>query len=167
LFENHHYLKLPLPIAAKYYVGFVDSEPVSHLAVSPALQSGAMRLARLVVMPEWQGVGIGTKFLNAIAKLQFTDHSPYHDRTSRVVFQTAHPGLCGALRKSSKWVLISQTIGGDHKGRCCKRISRAAQTRYEQGSRTSKKVGYFSGYGGHFRSIQGFRTTRTLQGMQT
>ena len=35
LFEPHHYLKLPRPIAARYYVGFVDGEPVCHIATSP------------------------------------------------------------------------------------------------------------------------------------
>ena len=34
LFEPHHYLKVPLMIAAKCYVGVVEGEPVAHLGVS-------------------------------------------------------------------------------------------------------------------------------------
>lgn len=50
-FEPHHYLKVPNAIAARCYVGFVDGQPVAHLAMStrPGLTEG--RACRLVVIP--------------------------------------------------------------------------------------------------------------------
>lgn len=42
----------------------IDGEPVAHVAVCPFFQSGYYRATRLVVMPEWQGAGIGTRFLD-------------------------------------------------------------------------------------------------------
>ncbi len=35
LFKQHYYLDLPAPVAAEYFVGFIDGEPVAHLAVTP------------------------------------------------------------------------------------------------------------------------------------
>ena len=57
-----------MPIAAHYFVGLVDGEPVAHVAVAPFFQCGYYRATRLVAMPKWQGAGIGTRFLNAVCK---------------------------------------------------------------------------------------------------
>lgn len=152
LFEPHHYLKLPRMVAAKYYVGVVDGEAVCHIACSPKLEVSGMRLCRMVVMPEWQGAGVGTRFLDAVAKMQFTDVNPHYERTERVYFHTSHPGLCAALRRSPRWEQISRMMGGTNKGK-----SRAS---------IAKSGGYSSaGYGGHFRAVQGFRMTRELAGL--
>ncbi|MBQ6353290.1 MAG: ABC transporter ATP-binding protein, partial [Lentisphaeria bacterium] len=64
-FEKHHYLKLPQMVAAKCYVGTVDGEPVCHLAVSTRNKGRGVeaRACRLVVLPEWQGAGVGMRFL--------------------------------------------------------------------------------------------------------
>ena len=55
LFAPHYYLKLPMPVAAKYYVGLVDGEPVCHLAMA-TINAGKGQFegrgTRLVVMPE-------------------------------------------------------------------------------------------------------------------
>jgi GNAT superfamily N-acetyltransferase len=65
LFEPHHYLKLPLMMAATNYVGTVDGELVAHVAFSTRPGLTEARACRLVVMPEWQGAGVGMRFLNA------------------------------------------------------------------------------------------------------
>lgn len=59
-FKEHYYLNLPHPVAAEYFVGVVDGEIVAHVAVTPLFTAKAYRATRLVVMPEWQGVGVGT-----------------------------------------------------------------------------------------------------------
>ncbi len=65
-FEPHHYLKLPRMIAATNYVGFVGGEPVAHIAVSTRQGFIEARACRLVVMPEWQGAGVGLKFCQVL-----------------------------------------------------------------------------------------------------
>lgn len=70
-FEPHYYLKLPKMIAASYYVGTVDGELVCHLGVSPRFEIPAFRASRLVVMPEWQGAGIGMRFLNHVCQMHW------------------------------------------------------------------------------------------------
>ena len=145
MFEPHHYLKLPLMISAKYYVGFIDGEAVAHIAVSPKLEIHGMRACRMVVMPEWQGAGVGMKFLNSVCSMQFDETvNPYAHRTRAVYFHTSHPGLCAALRRDKKWVQVSQMMGGGHKGKSSKSIGKANNRRRP-------------GYGGHLRAVQGFK----------
>ena len=151
MFEPHHYLKLPRMVAAKYYVGFVDGEAVCHIATAPRLEVGGMRACRMVVMPEWQGAGVGMKFLNEVCRLQFTDANQWNDRTKAVYFHTSHPGLCAALRRDKRWVQVSQAIGGTHKGKSGASIKKSG-----------KSVVSGSGYGGHHRAVQGFKMQRAL-----
>lgn len=156
MFEPHHYLKLPRMVAAKYYVGFVDGEAVCHIAVSPRLEIGGMRACRMVVMPEWQGAGVGMKFLNEVCRLQFTEANKYHERTNAVYFHTSHPGLCAALRRDKRWVQVSQMMGGDHKGKAVQNIN----NKPGKGGKLDGIVR--TGYGGHHRAVQGFKMQRAL-----
>lgn len=115
LFEPHHYLKLPRMVAARNYVGLVDGEPVVHVAVSTLAGRkggskkgviGAARLCRLVVMPEWQGAGVGMRFLEWVAEEWYRGRNRYGVRLTGII-HTSHPGLVAALRRSPKWVQIS------------------------------------------------------------
>lgn len=162
MFEPHHYLKLPRMVAAKYFVGFVDGEAVCHVAVSPRLEIGGMRACRMVVMPEWQGAGVGTRFLNEVARLQFTEANKYHARTKAVYFHTSHPGLCAALRRDKKWVQVSQMTGGGHKGKSAKTIAQARAKNSAPGAGWFTRHGFAPGYGGHLRAVSGFKMQREL-----
>lgn len=145
LFEPHYYLTLPSMIAATYYVGFVDGEPVCHLGVSPRLEINGMRASRMVVMPEWQGAGIGLRFLNAVCDMQVGGKGKYGDRVKTVYFHTSHPGLCAGLRRDAKWRQVSAELFGANKKRSAASIKKS----------TGGKLGV--GYGGHFRAVQGFK----------
>jgi GNAT superfamily N-acetyltransferase len=157
MFEPHHYLKLPRMVAAKYYVGFVDGEAVCHMAVGPKLEIGGMRACRMVVMPEWQGAGVGMKFLNEVCRLQFTDANKFYERTKAVYFHTSHPALCAALRRDKKWVQVSQMMGGGHKGK-------SASTMNKSGQKNSSLI-VAGGFGGHQRAVQGFKMTKEKAGL--
>ncbi|MBK9341002.1 MAG: hypothetical protein IPN04_10650 [Rhodoferax sp.] len=67
-FEPHHYLKLPRMIAATNYW------PRWMASLSPTWPSAPRagmveaRACRLVVMPEWQGAGVGLRFLDAVCE---------------------------------------------------------------------------------------------------
>lgn len=146
-FEAHHYLKLPHMIAATCYVGFVDGVPVAHMAVSTRSRHEA-RACRLVVMPEWQGAGVGLRFLNAVCELWRRGENRY-DRPMPVLFHTSHPGLAAALRRRPEWCQVSAKLYGDNKARSRDSIAKSA---FKKGKQSPK-----SGYGGHFRAVQGFR----------
>lgn len=149
LFEPHHYLKLPRMIAATNYVATIDGEPVSHLAVSTRPGLAEAQACRLVVMPEWQGAGVGMRFLNAVCEAWLQGKNRY-ERQLRTLFHTSHPGLCAALRRDRHWTQVSAALVGSHKGHSAESVNRSAQ-----------KAGWDmpgkAGYGGHFRAVQGFR----------
>lgn len=142
-FEKHHYLKLPLPVAGTYYVGEVGGEPVAHVAVCtrPGLKSS--RMTRLVVMPEWQGAGVGMAFLNEVARMWSEGQNRYRKKMNGFM-HTSHPGLIIALSRSPLWRSVSQQMGGGDKVKSRKSLNRSA------GVSTP-------GYGGHFRAVAGFQ----------
>lgn len=144
-FKEHYYLDLPLPVAGQYFVGIVGDEPVCHLAVTPLFTAKAYRATRLVVMPEWQGVGVGTRFLNAVCQYHLDGHGRCGHKYP-TFFHTSHPQLCGALRHSKKWIQTNAQLYGANKKRS------AASMR-----RTAKKTNAACGYGGHFRAVQAFK----------
>lgn len=142
-FKEHHYLDLPPMVGGHYYIGQVNGELVAHVCVATKAKGKRCecRAARLVVMPEWQGAGIGTRFLDAVADIQKTGErgARIEGRPMNTLVNTSHPGLCAALRKSPKWGQISQALYGSSKAQDLK----------------SGKLA--TGYGGHLRAIQGFR----------
>lgn len=143
LFEPHHYLKVAKMVAATCYVGTVDGEPVTHLAVSTRPGMVEARACRLVVMPEWQGAGVGLRFLNEIASRWARGDNRF-SKPMPVLFHTSHPGLCAALRRSKGWHQIGCMMYGGNKAK-----SRASILK------SGSKIGV--GYGGHFRAVQSFR----------
>ncbi|WP_423778693.1 GNAT family N-acetyltransferase, partial [Campylobacter jejuni] len=63
LFEPHHYLKLPRPLGTFYVAATEDGSPVACVLVSTGAGLKWARMTRLVVLPEWQGAGVGVKFI--------------------------------------------------------------------------------------------------------
>ncbi|MDE7227810.1 MAG: GNAT family N-acetyltransferase [Treponemataceae bacterium] len=127
--------RIPYPLES---VGLVDGEPVAHVAVAPFFQSGYCRAMRLVVMPEWQGAGIGTRFLSAVCQWHL-DGNGRCGRRLPVLFHTSHPQLAAALRRSPLWAQKSAVL------------YQKAGTVFRNGN-----GGGHSWYGGHFRAVQGF-----------
>lgn len=147
-FKPHYYLDLPMPIAAEYFVGTVNGELACHVAVCPWFHLNGYRATRLVTMPEWQGAGVGTRFLDAIAQYHLDGNGRKNKRLP-VFFHTSHPQLCSALRRSDKWVQVSAKLYGDNKVRSNKSLNKAAKAK---GRKTIE-----GGFGGHFRAVQGFK----------
>lgn len=143
LFEPHHYLKMPKMIAATNYVASVEGQLVAHVAFAPRPGLVECRASRLVVMPEWQGAGVGLRFLNALCARWLAGRNRYA-RKMPTLFHTTHPGLCAALRRDAKWIQVSAALHGDNK-------TRSFQTMNKSGLCVA------AGYGGHFRAVQGFR----------
>ncbi|RPB98819.1 hypothetical protein JY21_06250 [Neisseria meningitidis] len=55
------------------------------------------RAAGMVVLPEWQGIGIGTRFLNTPSEMRYRGGNRYN-KPMRTLFHTPTPGLsvpCG------------------------------------------------------------------------
>lgn len=149
MFEPHHYLKANKMIAGFPYVGVIDGIPVAHIAFSTRPGFKESRCARFVVMPEYQGCGVGMAFLNSVCEMWLNGDNHYK-KPMRTTIITSHPGLCAALRKSHLWRQYNQSLYGTNKSKS-KTILNTTLSR-----KTGKNLNS-SGYGGHFRSTQCFR----------
>lgn len=147
-YKPHYYLDLPEPVNATHYIGTVNGELACHVVVAPFFQSGGYRMTRLVTMPEWQGVGVGSRFLNFMAQYVLDGNAKF-GRKLPTYFHTSHPQLCAYLRRSKKWVQVSGSL------------YRATGARNASHQRMLKKLGFehkdMSVRGGSFRAIQGFK----------
>lgn len=61
------------------------------------------RVSRLVILPDYQGIGLGSKFLNEIAKIYVNNGYDFSIKTSA-------KNLINSLRKQNDWCLISYGI---------------------------------------------------------
>jgi GNAT superfamily N-acetyltransferase len=92
-------LNTDLHPAAEQYVGIVNGELVCHTGIiQMPMQKGKKRVHRLVTLPDYQGVGIGTAFIAAVGEIIAA-------RGYELNLTTTTPALVGALRRSPRWVL--------------------------------------------------------------
>lgn len=110
-FAHHHYLSRDLHPGARCYLGTVLGEPVAFIAtLSNMGNAGFRRIHRLVVLPDYQGVGIGTRVLSAIAG--------HESKTHHVTIRTSHCALIRSLERSPDWrcISVAKGIGPGHVG---------------------------------------------------
>lgn len=130
-------------------MGTVNGELVCHVAVVPMFQVNAYRATRLVVMPEWQGAGVGTQFLNFVMQYHLEGNGR-KNRKYHTFFHTSHPQLCNYLRHSNRWEQTSAMLHGGNK-------ARSQATLLNTPRPIGGKKVMEAGYGGHFRAVQGFK----------
>jgi GNAT superfamily N-acetyltransferase len=99
LFRNYHYLNTELNKASKNFVAVYNNQPVAFIALlhSP-YKKRYWRVSRLVVLPDYQGVGIGTRFLTAVAEY-------WTAKTGIPLFITTSNPQLRSLRGKSGWRL--------------------------------------------------------------
>lgn len=147
-FKPHYYLDLPMPPAAEYFVGTVDGELACHVAVCPLFTANGYRATRLVTMPEWQGAGVGFRFLEWVCQYHL-DGNGRCNKKYATFFHTSHPQLCMALRRGKHWIQTSAMLYGSNK----KRSAVSIQKSHNKNGSMVNGVGY----GGHLRAVQGFK----------
>lgn len=106
LFKKHHYLSNELNKASRCYVGLWNDTPVAFSAnlslpsrIPPLFEGDSrnkFRESRLVVLPDFQGMGIGTRFSNAVGEL-------FLDQGYRYFSKTAHVRMGEYRQKSTLW----------------------------------------------------------------
>lgn len=100
IFRKYHYLNTSLHPAAAQYIGILNGDVVvCHTGViQAAMKKGIKRVHRFVTLPDYQGIGIGTKFIDFIAGIYKADGLGFN-------LITTTPALRFALIKSDKWFL--------------------------------------------------------------
>jgi len=98
MFAKHHYLSHSHNNAANVFIATVNDEVAGFLSVLhlPNVDKTIKKVHRLVVLPDYQGAGIGIKFLNEIGKL-------YKQDKWRYTIVTSSPSLINSLKKSMNW----------------------------------------------------------------
>lgn len=115
------------------------------MATAPKFEAGRhMRACRLVVMPEWQGIGVGLRFLEEVCALQLRGENRWR-RQCFTLFHTSHPALVSILKNRPGWLHVSASLFGGNRARSRESMQRSA----------SCIVG--GGFGGHLRAVHGFK----------
>lgn len=101
LFRGHHYLSAELNKASRVYIAFVLGEPAALCAILPFPHpklKNAYREHRTVVLPDYQGIGLGNRLSEHIGDMLKKEGKSF-------ISTTTHPAMIGHRVKSDKWVL--------------------------------------------------------------
>ena len=70
MFRHYHYLSGSLAPTARCYVAVYQERPIAFIAVIHVrMRTRYYRVSRLVVLPDYQGIGVGKRLLNFVAEL--------------------------------------------------------------------------------------------------
>ncbi len=70
MFRHYHYLNGSLASTARCYIAVYQDKPIAFIAVvHTRMKSNYYRVSRLVVLPDYQGIGVGKLLLSFIAEL--------------------------------------------------------------------------------------------------
>lgn len=117
VFKRHHYLSGKINKAANCWVAFYNGQPVamtSVLAFPNAHWKDGWREHRTVVLPEFQGLGIGSAISDAIARHIVEQGARYFSKTSHPAFGR-HREKSGNWRPTSKNKKARHDYGGSTK----------------------------------------------------
>jgi len=115
MFRQYHYLNGSLGAGVRCYVAKYQDRPVAFIAVvHTRMKRNYYRVSRLVVLPDYQGIGVGSRLLNFIAEL-------YTSQTKIPFYLvTSNPQLVRGRLKN--WEI--KRIGHGSHGRSDTRINR-------------------------------------------
>jgi ABC-type lipoprotein export system ATPase subunit/GNAT superfamily N-acetyltransferase len=105
IFKHHHYMTQDLNKAAICYVILWNDKPIGFIAILPFphghIKNG-FRISRIVVLSDFQGLGIGFKIIDYFASLYYKIGRTMYIKTSNVA-------LFGAMEKNkNNWKLTNE-----------------------------------------------------------
>jgi len=113
IFSKHHYLSNSLNKSAQIYMGLIDNQPAVMIAMLPLVNANiknARRVSRVVTLPDYQGIGIGNKFMNIIA-------AGLKAQGLETYITSSHPALMRSLNKSPNWEMIREPSRVSQRGK--------------------------------------------------
>ena len=101
LFKQHHYLTQDYNKAADSFCVTWNDKPIAFLGILefPGLPTKSKRISRIVVLPDFQGLGIGVYLVEYFAKL-------YKTCNYNMYIRTMNPALGEKLKKNNNWKSI-------------------------------------------------------------
>lgn len=102
MFGHHHYLTTRQHKAARGYIATWDETPVAYISTLQNVGHKGKRIVhRLVVLPDYQGIGVGGRVLESVAKIE--------SKESSVSIVTSHPALVRSLTTHPRWERLGRT----------------------------------------------------------
>lgn len=97
-FKRHHYLSADLPTrSARCFIAIAAGQAVAFASILPCPGLvGASRISRVVVLPDWQGVGVGRAFCRGMGEL-------YRVQGRRMYLRTSHAMMIRSLQGDPTW----------------------------------------------------------------
>jgi len=99
VFAPHHYMSATLSNSAQCFAAYIDGQPVaftSYLHFPHAKTRNIKTVHRLVVLPDYQGLGIAGRLQDWLGQYLF-------ERDYRLRLVVAHPGMIAMSARSSRW----------------------------------------------------------------
>ncbi len=101
MFARHHYLSGRLGRAARCYLALWSGVPVAFCATVTLIgHKDRWRVSRIVTLPDYQGVGIGTAVMEAVAEIHL-------EQGHRVNATASHPAILAHWRRSKRWRIVA------------------------------------------------------------
>jgi GNAT superfamily N-acetyltransferase len=133
-FARHHYLSHTLHAASHCYGAWIGDECVAfnaHIPFPHPTRKNIRMGHRLVVLPDYQGLGIGVRFDNWLGQHLYRQGYRYHKTIS-------HPGLIAAYLKSPRWEMLPGTNMPTRGG--AKRLRKTMQSTRKLATRSFRYV---------------------------
>ena len=98
LFSKYHYLDANHNNNATVYVAYINDNIAGFISVAafPGLVHNRWKVHRLVVLPDYQGIGLGVKMLNDVAEI-------YKQIGKQMRIITSAPSLIYSLKNNKNW----------------------------------------------------------------
>lgn len=118
LFKGHHYLNADISASSRVFCGFIDDRPIALTAIlhfPHPKSTGMWKEHRTVVLPDFQGFGIGNIMSEAIGDILLTEGK-------RFISTTSHPSMMHHRINSRKWRMtrkpsrVSPNLNGNLRG---------------------------------------------------
>lgn len=106
IFKQHHYLSQNLNKASKCYVFLWNEKPIAFVAILPfpgVFDSKTRVISRIVVLPDFQGLGLGKEIINYISSL-------YASIESKMYIRTVNPAIGISLGNNKNWNPTSKNM---------------------------------------------------------
>ena len=106
MFARHHYLSGVLSRAAQIFLAVWNDTPVALCAIVGMYgHKNRRRIHRLVTLPDFQGIGIGSRLLDHVAGIE-------QAAGKRVNITSSHPAIIAHCRGSPNWKTVAVRRSG-------------------------------------------------------
>jgi GNAT superfamily N-acetyltransferase len=111
MFARHHYLGGSLAPTARCFAALWNKASVAFCATLPLIgRRDHWRITRLVVLPDYQGIGIGLRVAESVAEL-------HRAEGRRINITASHPAVLAHCRRSPRWRLVQLRGSGSRPSR--------------------------------------------------